>query len=181
MKNNSVFGVLVCFCFLFVGAGCSSATEESVPEQQDVQVEVSAVGEVVIMEENEEVDKAEIENKKVETDALAYDMLVEDESALEEEDEDELKAAVVVITGDNFSFSQKEIRVKKGDTVQIEFTSVDGFHDWVVDEFDVRTKQVKSGNTDTITFVANRAGSFEYYCSVGSHRQLGMVGKLIVE
>jgi len=179
MKNNIVSGVLVCFCFLFVGAGCSSATEESVPEQQDVQVEVSADGAVVIMEEYEEVDKVEIGNRKLEIGASADGILVEDEGALEEDDE--LKAVVVAITGDNFSFSQKEIRVKKGDTVQIELTSVDGFHDWVVDEFDARTKQVKSGNTDIITFVANRTGSFEYYCSVGSHRQLGMVGKLIVE
>lgn len=85
------------------------------------------------------------------------------------------------VTGENFSFSQNEIRVKEGDKVKILFTSESGFHDWVVDEFNAATDQVNSGGTTEVTFVANKKGSFEYYCSVGSHRALGMVGTLIVE
>ncbi len=86
------------------------------------------------------------------------------------------------VTGKNFSFNPSEIKVKKGDTVRITFTSVGGFHDWVVDEFEnAETKQLQSGQSDTIEFVADKAGTFEYYCSVGNHRQMGMVGNLIVE
>jgi plastocyanin len=29
--------------------------------------------------------------------------------------------------------------------------------------------------------VADKKGTFEYYCSVGQHRALGMKGKLVVE
>ena len=56
-------------------------------------------------------------------------------------------------------------------------------HDWVIDEFSARAKQIQAGETDTVEFVANKKGTFEYYCSVGNgfHRQQGMVGKLIVE
>lgn len=85
------------------------------------------------------------------------------------------------VTGKNFSFSLDEIRVNKGDTVKIVFTSTSGLHDWTVDEFNAATKQVTAGNTTEVEFVASEIGIFEYYCSVGSHRALGMVGNLIVE
>lgn len=88
---------------------------------------------------------------------------------------------VFAVAGVNFKFDVEEIRVKKGDTVTINFMSTDGFHDWVVDEFDARTKQVRPGTPTSITFVADKAGTFEYYCSVGQHRAHGMIGKLIVE
>lgn len=96
-------------------------------------------------------------------------------------DDKEGEIKTFTITGRNFSFSQAELRVKKGDTVRINFTTVEGFHDWVLDEFSAATKQVSAGNSSSVEFVASKSGTFEYYCSVGSHRQMGMVGKLIVE
>lgn len=85
------------------------------------------------------------------------------------------------ISGQNFEFSQKEIRVKKGDKVVINFTSASGFHDWVVDEFSAKTAQVQTGGTTSVEFIADKSGTYEFYCSVGSHRAMGMVGSLIVE
>ncbi|MDA8597175.1 cupredoxin domain-containing protein, partial [Candidatus Pacebacteria bacterium] len=86
------------------------------------------------------------------------------------------------IGGTNFAFDVEEMRVNQGDTVTVNFTSVEGFHDWVVDEFGAATEQVRAGDGVTsVTFVADQAGTFEYYCSVGSHRAAGMVGSLIVE
>ena len=85
------------------------------------------------------------------------------------------------VTGRNFSFSTTEIRVKKGDTVIINFESTDGFHDWVVDEFNAKTEQVNPGKKTTTQFIADKTGTFEYYCSVSIHRAAGMKGKLIVE
>ncbi|OGY88992.1 MAG: hypothetical protein A3B30_02780 [Candidatus Komeilibacteria bacterium RIFCSPLOWO2_01_FULL_52_15] len=85
------------------------------------------------------------------------------------------------ITARNFSFSLKEIRVKKGDTVTINLSNSDGFHDWVLDEFNARTKQIGVGSSDSVTFVVDNTGTFEYYCSVGQHRAAGMKGNLIVE
>lgn len=86
-----------------------------------------------------------------------------------------------IVEGFNFKFSPSEIRVKKGDTVKIVFKNTGGFHDWVVDEFSAKTKALKAPEEETITFVADKAGTFEYYCSIGSHRQMGMKGNLIVE
>ena len=81
----------------------------------------------------------------------------------------------------SFDFDPAEIRVKQGDTVRIVFTSTGGMHDFVIDEFDVKTKILQAEESETIEFVASEAGTFEYYCSVGNHRQMGMVGKLVVE
>lgn len=85
------------------------------------------------------------------------------------------------VSGKPFEFSVKEIRVKKGDTVKINFSSTQGMHDWVVDEFNARTKILQAGQSDSIMFVADKTGTFEYYCNLPTHRQQGMVGKLIVE
>ena len=88
---------------------------------------------------------------------------------------------VFKIEGVPYSFSLTEIRVLKGDVVKIEFTTKQGIHDWVLDEFNVRTPQLSQGQSNTVEFVADKTGTFEYYCSIGNHRQMGMVGKLIVE
>ena len=85
------------------------------------------------------------------------------------------------LTGRNFSFSQEEIRVKKGDRVVINFESTDGFHDWVIDEFNAHTDRVNPGTKTSVEFIADKTGTFEYYCSVSIHRAAGMKGKLIVE
>ncbi len=87
----------------------------------------------------------------------------------------------IEVSGTNFAFDKEVIRVKEGQTVRVVFTSESGFHDWVVDEFSAATAQVQTGGVTEVTFVADKKGSFEYYCSVGAHRANGMVGQLIVE
>lgn len=110
------------------------------------------------------------------------DMVVEQEpnEATSQADTDE-DVVTVNVSARNFSFNPTEIRVKKGDTVKIVLDVEAGMHDWVVDEFDAKTDVVSTGQTTEVTFVADQAGEFEYYCSVGNHRQMGMVGTLIVE
>lgn len=84
------------------------------------------------------------------------------------------------ITGGNFKFTPSAMTVKKGDTVRVTFKNEEGFHDFRIDEFNVATKQIGAGTSETVEFVADKAGTFEYYCSVGQHRQMGMVGTLTV-
>ena len=90
------------------------------------------------------------------------------------------------VTGENYAFfvdgeENPDMVVQEGDLVRIEFESTQGLHDWVVDAF-AATEQVDSASgVTTVEFVADQAGEFEYYCSVGSHRQQGMLGSFIVE
>src|SRR3989338_5851536 len=88
---------------------------------------------------------------------------------------------MIDLTAQNFSFSKSEIRVKKGEKIELTFEVKEGYHDWTLEGYNVRTKKINAGGEETIEFTANKAGTFEYYCSVGSHRAMGMTGRLIVE
>jgi plastocyanin len=85
------------------------------------------------------------------------------------------------VTGKNFSYDLKTITVNKGDRVKITFKNADGFHDLVIDELGVKTKQISGGAQEVVEFTATKAGSFQYYCSVGQHRANGMWGTLTVK
>ena len=85
-----------------------------------------------------------------------------------------------VINGNNFSFSPNTITVQRGDRVRITFVNTGGFHDLKIDEFNVATAQIQGNNRDAVEFTADRSGSFEFYCSIGNHRAMGMKGTLFV-
>ena len=51
----------------------------------------------------------------------------------------------------------------------------------MIDEYGAATKQGQAPFEEVIEFTADKTGSFEYYCSVGTHRQMGMKGTLIVK
>lgn len=85
------------------------------------------------------------------------------------------------VHGSMFKYDVKEMRVREGEVVKIVFINDEGFHDWVLDEFDARAEKIGAGKTTEVTFTASKKGTFEYYCSVGTHRAQGMKGTLIVE
>lgn len=87
----------------------------------------------------------------------------------------------ITVSGSNFKFDVSTITVNEGDKVRVIFKVAQGFHDFVIDEFDVKTKQMAAGQSETVEFTANKAGTYDFYCSVGQHRQNGMEGKLIVQ
>lgn len=77
-------------------------------------------------------------------------------------------------------FSLNEIRVKMGDRVKITITNTAGTHDFVLDEFNI-SQDTPLNQPVTVEFVADKVGTFEYYCSKYNHRALGQRGNLIVE
>lgn len=85
------------------------------------------------------------------------------------------------VTGQNYSFTPSTLRVQKGDKVKIVFKNSGGFHDFRIDEFGAATRRINNGEQDTIIFTADKVGPFEFYCSVGNHRQMGMKGTLMVQ
>ena len=91
-----------------------------------------------------------------------------------------------VLTGDHLRFymngvENPDLVVKQGDRVRIELTNTEGYHDWVLAEFGAQTEAVRAVNSTSVEFVADKKGTFEYYCSIGKHRANGMKGKFIVE
>jgi plastocyanin len=137
------------------------------------------------------VEEVSVDSEPISTDEVTSDTLSEPATDVPELDKGEpemtetpaaTEGAVREFTLDsfNFGYSMDTIEVNEGDTVTINLTSSDGFHDWVVDEFDAATEKINVGEETSVTFVADEAGTFEFYCSVGSHRARGMVGTLVV-
>lgn len=93
----------------------------------------------------------------------------------------EPKTSEFEIEAKSFSFTPAEMVVQTGDTVRITITNTDGVHDFVIDELSVRSAVLQEGETEVIEFTVDAPGTYEYYCSVGNHRSMGMVGTLIVE
>jgi plastocyanin len=96
------------------------------------------------------------------------------------EETHEAKTLTFQVNGGMFYFTPNMIKVKKGDKVKITFVNDGGTHNFILDEFNVKTKTTNSGETDTMEFTADKAGTFEYYCGVGQHRKMGQKGTLVV-
>jgi plastocyanin len=80
----------------------------------------------------------------------------------------------------NFAYSQSSLTVKEGQEVTINLDITEGFHDIKIDGV-VQTQASGEGTSQVAKFTAPKKGTYEFYCSVGSHRSMGMVGTLIVE
>ena len=83
----------------------------------------------------------------------------------------------ITIEATNFDFDQREIRLKKGESVQFEIVNKQGLHAIKIDGFD---KEIRAGQPAVYT--ADETGEFRYYCSImcgAGHAD--MIGKIIVE
>ncbi len=86
------------------------------------------------------------------------------------------------VIGEEFKFDQTTINVKKGSIVQLTFTNVGQIiHTFDISEYGVATGFINSGETATVEFKADREGEFAFFCNVSGHKELGMLGKIIVQ
>jgi heme/copper-type cytochrome/quinol oxidase subunit 2 len=79
-----------------------------------------------------------------------------------------------------FAYSPSELQVNAGDTVILQLISNDVVHGLYVDGYDLSI-EADPGQTTTLTFVANKSGSFRLRCNVtcGAMHPF-MIGKLTV-
>lgn len=79
-----------------------------------------------------------------------------------------------------FSYSPSELSVNSGDTITIELVSTDAVHGLYVDGYDISV-EADPGQTRTLTFVADKPGSFRFRCNItcGAMHPF-MIGKLTV-
>jgi plastocyanin len=84
------------------------------------------------------------------------------------------------IQANRFAYSPSILKVNPGDRVTLELVSSDVMHGLSVDDYDL-TITAEPGQTGTLTFVADRSGTFRFRCSVtcGSLHPF-MIGKLQV-
>lgn len=79
----------------------------------------------------------------------------------------------------NWSYDPPEITVQEGDHVILRLTSLDGHHEFVIDEYGIHV-DVERGEWTVVEFVADTEGDFYYYCAVSAHRGYGEQGVLHV-
>lgn len=84
------------------------------------------------------------------------------------------------VTNQGFTFNPKNISVKKGDKVKITFKNGGGTHDFRIEVYNIGTEVLQNGMSQSIEFTADKEGTFEFYCSVGNHRAMGMKGTFTV-
>ena len=79
-----------------------------------------------------------------------------------------------------FAYSPSELKVNTGDTVNIQLVSTDVVHGLYVDGYDISI-EADPGQTRTLSFVADKPGSFRFRCNVtcGAMHPF-MIGKLTV-
>lgn len=78
----------------------------------------------------------------------------------------------------NYVFSPEELVVPKGKPVKI-FVDNIGEHTFTIDKLGVNVPLRK--RFEVIEFTPEKAGTFEFYCSMPGHKEAGMVGMLRVE
>ena len=87
---------------------------------------------------------------------------------------------VIQITAKRFEYSPKEITLKKGVPVALEFTSLDRLHGFDCPGLKLRM-DIRPGKVNTLRFTPDKAGTFPFHCDnfCGSGHE-GMRGTIIV-
>ena len=85
------------------------------------------------------------------------------------------------VTASQFQFVPATISVAQGDSVRLRLHSADRSHAFAIKAFRVKAVIPKGGETVTVEFVAERAGTFAFtcaeYCGTGHSK---MKGRLVV-
>lgn len=67
----------------------------------------------------------------------------------------------IIILARNFAFDQDVYTVSKGERVKIVFENVEGYHEAIIEGYDIK---LKAG--EPVIFVADESGEFELYCTL---------------
>ena len=102
-------------------------------------------------------------------------------------------------------FQPESLTISSGQRVKLTLKNDDvAEHDWQIDEIDADVVasdgsgdehagsggnalddgigvHTAGGESNSLTFVVNKPGQYDFYCTVSGHRESGMVGTLVVE
>ena len=83
----------------------------------------------------------------------------------------------------NYSFSPNLIAAEPGETLKVKITSHNGNHDLKIDAFKFDSGVLENGQSKIfeIKVPIDAKGEYEFYCSIGNHKAMGMVGKFQIK
>lgn len=88
----------------------------------------------------------------------------------------------IAIQGNDFNFTPSIITLNKGETVTFVFTNNGAYpHNLNIPDLNIQTKTIDPGQTDSVSFTPNTAGSFPFICTVPGHADKGMTGTITVQ
>lgn len=94
---------------------------------------------------------------------------------------DVAEVKTIDVVASRFQFVPAAISVAQGNSVRLRLRSADRSHAFAIKAFQVQALIPKGGETVTVEFVADQAGTFDFtcaeYCGTGHS---GMKGRLIV-
>ncbi|OGL63376.1 hypothetical protein A3C09_04255 [Candidatus Uhrbacteria bacterium RIFCSPHIGHO2_02_FULL_47_44] len=162
--------------FVFIGAGCAKTpvqTNEDTVQTSAPEVSFTTINsDGTTSEQSIVVGKDGKEVKNIERDDEGTPII-----------DVKLNAGNSVRTIDlksgNFFFEPKIIKAKPGEKLRVDFRGNVGTHTFVIDEAKVNVP-VKDGSGFEFV-VPTTPGSYPFYCDIGNHRAMGMVGTLVVE
>ncbi len=85
-----------------------------------------------------------------------------------------------VITAKRFEYSPKEITVKKGIPVVLQFASADRLHGFICPSLKIRA-DIRPGKANSVRFIPDKVGAFPFHCDnfCGTGHE-GMTGTITV-
>lgn len=96
--------------------------------------------------------------------------------------QEETTTREIVVEGDEYKFSPNTIDLSSGETVKLTFKNMGAMpHNLMIPDLGVSTKTIAGGASDSISFKAEKTGTFTFYCGVVGHRGLGMEGTTVVK
>ena len=102
----------------------------------------------------------------------------------EESSQASVDRTVSISGGPGISYNASEVNVEAGETVRFVYTHEGGRHDLVLEENGQRVAGTEvltsEGATDSFTYTFEEGGSYQFYCSVGTHRAQGMEGDVVL-
>lgn len=104
------------------------------------------------------------------------------DSAVNDTATPQVEEGVIVVVGDEFSFTPSEISFKSGEMVKISFRNEgESMHNLVIEELGVESDLIGPGEVDYFEFTPDKNGTFEMICSIAGHKEAGMQGSLTIE
>ena len=101
-----------------------------------------------------------------------------------EETQASVDRTITISGGPGVTYNTSEVDVEAGETVRFVYTHEGGRHDLVLEENGQRVAGTEvlttEGATDSFTYTFEEGGSYQFYCSVGTHRAQGMEGDIVL-
>jgi plastocyanin len=170
------YSIPLLLIIVLLGAGCSQTAQEVQPQAD---VEVNSDGTTTITDEGVAIEFTTQEDST--TQSVGSETTITEENGIPVYEitlggETDVKVDMEV---SNFAFNPSVITTKPGDKVKVTFSKSTGFHTFTIDELDLNYSIAQG---ESLTFTApSQPGQYPYYCDIGSNREAGMIGTLIVQ